>query len=116
MAQLANQPGYFQPVASGPGGFKVFGWDEVHGCSRFTAAGTSIKGFACHPQALVCAVGLPMVPSGINSTVFELPELGIKVAMTRWYAVATRTEWLSLDAMFGCAVGDATALKLVKGM
>jgi hypothetical protein len=113
-ARLANQPGYFQAVGSGPGGAKAFGWDEIHSCSRFTAAGPSIVGFACNPQALVVAVGLPMVPNGVDQTVFELPGLGIKVAMTRWYAVATRTQWMSLDAAIGAAVGDATALKLIK--
>lgn len=116
MAQLANQPGYFQAVGSGSGGFKVFGWDEVHGCSRFTAAGPNIVGFACHPQALVCAIGLPMVPNGIDQTVFELPGLGIKVAMTRWTQPATRTSWASLDCMIGAAVGDPSSLKLIKGI
>lgn len=116
-ARVSNTPGYFQPsgtVGGGPGGWKPFGWDGIHLASNWTGAGNNIKGFACHPQAIVRATGLPLnppnIPGGVFTTsTFEVPGCSVACAMSMWFSLATRTMFVSFDIIAGFAAGDLTA-------
>jgi ATP-dependent protease ClpP protease subunit len=117
LARIMNQPGFFQKTGENyeaTGGYKPFGWNSINLASNWAGAGANIKGFACNPQAIVRATGLPLnppnIPGGVFQTsTFELPEIGIAVAISLWFSLATRTMFTSWDLIAGFAAVDATA-------
>lgn len=119
-ASLMNTPGFFQPtdtLTNGIGGsmaFNKFGWDILAINSRWTGAGANIKGFACHPQAIIGVHGVPLTPAGIPGGIFNyvdtaIPLINVTVRTYTWFDVNARTMYTSYDIMLGVAAGDATA-------
>jgi hypothetical protein len=117
LARIANQPGFYQKTGQGlmdNQGYKPYGWEGIYLASDWSGAGSNIKGFACAPQAIVRATGLPLnppnIPGGVfSTTTFELPGLEIAVAMSTWFSLATRTMFVSWDVIAGFAAADKTA-------
>lgn len=120
MAAILNQPGYFQPGVSSdtdPGALKRYGWDGLFLSTTWSGAGSNIRGFACNPQAITLVAGLPVEPPASPNLIrknFEIPALGITVALHVWMSLATRTAWASYDVMLGAAATDKTAGILIK--
>jgi hypothetical protein len=86
--------------------------------TRWSGAGTGIRGFICNPQALAVASGLPLDPpdSGreyLAADSVTIPGLGLSVAYYVWFSRGARAHCASFDVMFGAAKADATAMKLV---
>ncbi len=119
MPSIANTPGFFQRTGTLPGGeqWKPFGWDYIGSASDWSTAGENVRGFACNPQALICAFDVPLLPvfsPNLRQTIFNIPELDVQVSMHEWINPSTRTAWVSLDAIFAVAVGDTTAGCVIK--
>jgi len=95
----------------------IYGFDGFFYNNRWSGAGANIRGFACSPQALAVASGIPVSsPVGddmIAQELIEIPDLGLTVQMNLWTSRATRTLWASYDVMFGAAKADGSALKIV---
>ena len=89
------------------------GWDGFFLNTYWTGATTSTYGFACNPQAIAVASGLPLASPNrgmtTNSQVISLPGIGISVEQQEWYATSTKTDWANWEVMFGAAKGDGTA-------
>jgi len=117
IARIANQPGFFQVTGQGLNdsmGYQAYGWNVIAPASDWTGAGANIKGFACNPQAIVRATGLPLnppnIPGGTFSTsTFEIPGVGVACALSVWFSLASRTMFVSWDIIAGFASGDASA-------
>ena len=116
-ARIANSPGFFQKTGEGlldSSGYRPYGWDGIYLASNWTGAGNNIKGFACAPQAIVRATGLPLnppnIPGGVFTTsTFEIPGAGCACAISMWFSLATRTMFISWDIIAGFAAADLTA-------
>lgn len=73
-------------------------------------------GFACGPDAIAVASGLPIgQPAGefiglstvnIDGTGTNSTSLGLTIQLAVWYSRVTRTIWASYDVMFGAAAGE----------
>lgn len=92
-------------------------FDGFYHSSRWSAAVDGTLGFACDPVALGVAAGLPvaeLTPEGemLAQEVVTTP-LGISVQSNLWFNRQTRSTYASYDVMFGCGVGDTTALKRI---
>ena len=96
----------------------MYGFDGFFYNNRFNGAGVSILGFACSPQAIAVASGLPasspVDAAMLAQDVITIPDLGLSVQYNLWTSSATRSLWASYDVMFGAAKGDGSALKIVK--
>ena len=104
-------------VASGGRNVGMYGFDLFTYNNRWTGAGATVRGFACSPQAIAVASGVP-VSSPVDSDMISveqipIPELGLTIQMSMWSSRATRTLWASYDVMFGAAKADGSALKLI---
>jgi ATP-dependent Clp protease protease subunit len=126
IARVANTPGFFQ-LAGTVGGatedqtmaWKAFGWDMIAQNTDWSGADPLVVGFACHPQAIAGIAGMPLAPVDIpggtfEQQTFEVPGIETKVALYRWFNLATRTMWCSYDIMLGVTAVDLTAGSLVK--
>jgi hypothetical protein len=116
LARLINQPVFYQVTSDQPGaGWKAFGWDFVGCNTRWDGAEAKVVGFACNPQAIATVAGLPLETGNptLERRILNLPDLDIKVAYHVWLSLASRSLRASFDLMFGSALGDATAGKLV---
>lgn len=84
----------------------------------FASAGTKIVGFGATRGAIAMAGAIPQyhpaVADLMDSTVVEIPELGLSIQSNVWGSSKTRNVWGSYDLLFGCAAADKSALKLVK--
>ncbi len=117
LARVLNTPGFFQRTGTDmedAGGYEAFGWNGIYEASNWTGAGNNINGFACNPQAIIRATGLPLnptpVPGGtLNSTMLDLPQLGIAVQFNLWFSLSTRTLFGSWDLIAGFGAGDTSA-------
>jgi len=117
MSKLINQPGFFQPALAGErdsGRAKTFGWDNIELNTQWSTAPANVNGFACNPQAICVAAGLPMIPPMIPGGTLEqssitIPGPDISIATYMWFSLASRTLWCSYDVMFGSKAGDLTA-------
>lgn len=104
------------------------GFDGVYLNTRWTGAGTNIYGFAGGPGAVAMVAGLPeqvaaqeFAVGGLEQRVISVPLGGrgtgqgatqpaLQVQVSTWISLATRTRWVSYDAMFGAvATGDTSA-------
>jgi hypothetical protein len=122
IGRISNQPGYFQKTGTGlndSAGYKPYGWDGIYLASNWTGAGNNIKGFACAPQAIVRATGLPLnapnASATLNTVNVTLPGCGVAVALSSWFSLQTRTMFVSWDLIAGFAAGDLTAGVVVAG-
>lgn len=95
----------------------IHGFDGFYYNNRWTGAGSTINGFACSPQAIAVASGIPAsTPADsdmISQENVEIPDLGLTVQVNMWVSRSSRALWCSYDVMFGAAKGDGTALKLL---
>lgn len=101
---------------------KPLGWfppsfDACFESNRWSAAGEKVRGVVASPHALVCRWDFPqLAPQGVNlisRDVLTLPAIGMAVESSLWIIPATRSYRGAFAVYFGCAVGDATALKLL---
>lgn len=103
-------------IASGGKNVGMYGFDLFTFNNRWNGAGATIKGFACSPQAIAVASGLPQNSPASSDMISQenivIPDLGLTVQMNMWTSRATRALWASYDVMFGAAKGDGSALKL----
>jgi ATP-dependent protease ClpP protease subunit len=123
IAPLLNSPGSFQPGLDGSANAvaRSYGWDGVHLNTEWSGAGAGCRGFACDPQAIGAASGLPLTPTSpgipggiLQESTVSLPELGITVAIYVWFSTSARTLFVSYDVMFGAAKLDTTAGIFIK--
>jgi len=96
-----------------------YGFDVIdRSGSGFASAGTKLVGFAATKGALVLGSAIPQYTDAVNglldSTVIEIPGVGISIQSNIWASSASRNTFHSFDVLFGAAKGDTTALKLVK--
>jgi len=125
LARISNTPGFFQKAGTVDGNqntkaWSAFGWEGIYQHSNWTSAGANIKGFACNPQAIVRATGLPLnppnIPGGVFTTSsFQVPGLEVGVSMSMWFSLATRTMFVSFDVIAGFSAADLTAGVVVAG-
>ena len=119
-AKLINQPTLFQatPVVPGAAWRNVLGLDYLALHTEWSAAGQSIYGFACDPQALGVVTGLPLIDvPGIPGGVFSqatgtITGIDLPLAVCAWFNVTSRTYYASYDLMFGSTPLD-TSIGLV---
>lgn len=94
------------------------GWDGFYLNTYWTGAETNTKGFACNPQAIAVASGLPLASPnrGQNTAVqvITLPGLGLSIELQQWYSTATKKDWANWEVMFGAGKGDPAAGCLLK--
>lgn len=117
MARILNQPGFYQKTGEDlddAPGYEAYGWKGIYLASNWVGAGNNINGFACNPQALVRATGLPINPPNIpggsfTTSTFEVPGCNVACAMSMWFSLATRTMFVSFDVIGGFAAADLTA-------
>lgn len=120
LARIINTPTLFQVVGDqAGGGWRNFGWEGVYLNTNWTGADTSVRGFACHPQAIGAISGLPVVPPNVpgntlQQSVATVPDVQVSFLASQWFSLATRTFWMSYDIMFGATVLDNTAGVLIK--
>lgn len=104
----------FNPLA----GNTYPGWDGFYLNTYWTGATANTVGFACNPQAIAVASGLPLASPNrgmtTNAQVVTLPGLGISVEQQQWYSTSSKTDWANWEIMLGAAAGDSTAGVLVK--
>jgi len=104
-------------LASGGMNVGMYGFDLFTYNNRWTGAGATIRGFACSPQAIAVASGVPVASAVasdmIGQETITVPDLGLSVQMNMWVSRQTRSLWASYDVMFGAAAADTTALKLL---
>lgn len=96
-----------------------YGYDYIdRSGAGFASAGTKIVGLGANPAAIVMAAAIPQYSSPVadllDSQVMEVPGLGISIQSNVWGSTATRNVWGSFDVLFGAAVGDKNAGRLVK--
>ncbi len=103
-------------VASGGKNVGMYGFDLFTYNNRWTGAGSTIRGFACSPQAVAVASGLPQNSPASSDMISQenivIPDLGLTVQMNMWVSRSSRALWASYDVMFGAAKGDGSALKI----
>ena len=97
----------------------AYGFKGVFAQNTWTGAIANCNGFACSPEAMAIAAGLPQQVPGlaqalVDQRVVQLEALGLAVQMNVWVSTKTRALWASYDVMFGAAVGQATAGIIVK--
>lgn len=104
-----------------PGSKAAFGYDYFdHTAAGFSSpgVGAGVRAFAAAPQALVMAAAIPaytpQVSDLLDTVVVEVPDLGISIQSNLWGSSVSRNTYHSFDLLFGCSVGDTTALKIGK--
>jgi hypothetical protein len=121
-ARIYNTPGFFQVTGTANGSqdaWQKFGWNGVYTNSTWsgTHAGAddqNIRGLFCNPQVLGAIAGLPLTPPNANGAILQqsrilVPGVDISVECNSWFSLATRTQWMSYDIMFGAALLDESA-------
>ena len=107
---------YFGKVK--PATWLPVGFSNVFEHTRWTAAGTDVRGFAGDRRAIVVSYSEPMTaPIGqqvLARSTMPLPQIGVCAEASLFYVVATRSIRAAFALYFGCAVGDPSALKLLK--
>lgn len=97
-----------------PSGTGAYGFDGIFLNTRWTGAGTNVYGFACGAEAIAVATRIPTKApnasqAGLESRIVTLEGLGISVEVSTWFSLPTRSQWASIDLMFGAGLGDNTA-------
>lgn len=91
-------------------GFTKFAWAD-----SFQGAETGVYGFVSSDRkGIAVAAGLPEinVPE-VQSMVIDLGN-GLQAKLTSFNDPNTRTEYMAVESMFGAAVGDNTAIRLIR--
>ena len=100
LARVINVPAQFRKSGVEPGAaWAGFGWDNLALNTNWTGAGANVRGFFCHPQAVVTVAGLPL--EGKSTTLaqseYTLPDIGLTIQCNSWFSLATRTMWCSFE-------------------
>jgi hypothetical protein len=100
-------------------GVSVTGWGNFYENTRWTGAGSNVKGFAFGMDSIAIAAGSTIVgpgasDAGVKETPITLPGIGLTVQAFQWFDPATRNLNASFDVMFGSAAGDTTVGTIVK--
>lgn len=133
---VLSQTGYAQFLAGSlttESGFRpgLAGFNAMYLNTRWDGAGTNIYGFAGGKSALALINGLPESVASAEFSDLGLAQSTIsvdlqpstngepgpqmQVLVSTWLSVATRTRWVSFDAMFGSAfTGDTNSGILFK--
>jgi len=94
------------------------GWDGFYLNTYWTGAESNTKGFACNPQAVAVASGLPLASANRGAStavqVVTLPDIALSIELQQWYSTETKTDWANWEVMFGAAKGDPAAGCLLK--
>jgi len=96
----------------------AYGYDGIILNTRFDGAATNCYGVACGPEAVATAAGIPDMHAAVAQQMLEqsvvtLEDLGLSVQLNIWGSAPTRAVWASMDVMFGAALGDNTAGKII---
>lgn len=109
---LSNQTTTIDPESGAP----LMGFKRVSYADIWTGAETKVVGAVCNPNALLAASGLPAFPEKVTAQLEQIQVPlgnGLTALLSIGYDMATRSDVASLDIMFGSAVGEASALKLL---
>jgi hypothetical protein len=104
----------FDPGLSG-----AFGFAGIFAQNNWTGATANTYGFACSPEAMAIASGIPDQVPGLAGMLTDqrtvtLDQLGLSVQINTWVSPSTRSLWASYDVMFGAAAAQAGAGILIK--
>lgn len=95
----------------------AFGFDGVHHQTTWTGATANTYGIGCGPEFMAIYTDIPLMSDGVKSRLTRQTNLtlpfGLVVQLNEWVDVNTRTEYMSLDVMFGAAIADANAGVLI---
>ena len=93
-------------LANGAYGFE----NGLHYASSFSGAVSGLDGFACSPEAVCVASGVPAIDESVRAQFYTsdtvtLEALGLTVQYNVWGSTATRAVQASLEVMFGSTAG-----------
>ena len=116
---LILHPVNFAMMAHGSGkgfnsGDAVHGWKG--GIHEMSAGWTGkVRGIGCAPTALVTVTGTlaEFNSNTIQRSLIGLPGLDLTIEWNRWFDAETRTNWNSLDCIFGVTIAQADAGVLI---
>lgn len=96
----------------------AYGFDGIFHQSLWTGATANTYGFACSPDAICIAAGIPMQNPGVASEMVAqrtvvVDGIGLPVQVNVWVSRASRALWCSYDVMYGAAAGLAGAGSLL---
>ncbi len=95
----------------------AFGFDGIHHQTMWTGATANTYGIGCGPEFMAIYTDIPLMSDGVRSRLTRQSNLvlpfGMTVQLNEWVDVNTRTDYMSLDVMFGAAVADGAAAVLV---
>jgi hypothetical protein len=93
------------------------GFNNVLEHTRWSAAGTNVRGFVSDPAAIILSYAMPNLASPHRNVVaeapFTIPQIGLQGAATIYFLQDTRRLMGCLSIYMGAAVGDSNALKLL---
>lgn len=95
----------------------AFGFEGVHHQTTWTGATANTYGIGCGPEFMAIYADVPLMSDKVKSRLTKQTNLvlpfGLTVQLNEWVDVNTRTEYMSLDVMFGAAIADANAGVLI---
>lgn len=95
----------------------AYGLDSFSLSTDWTGAGTNVNGFVGDTTALAMAARMPQLTSEVAEAIdvdfVDLPN-GLTIQVAKWVSLTSRNTWYSYDVVFGAAVGDATAGKVIE--
>lgn len=94
----------------------AYGLDSFTLSTDWSGAGANVNAFVGDTTAIAMAARTPqMVGEGSQRSCdyVTLPN-GLTVQVCSWESTATRQQWTSFDVVFGAAVGDASAGKIIE--
>lgn len=99
---------------------RPYGFNAIdHSDNGFASAGANVVGFGAAKSGIVMASAIPaytpQVADLLESEVMEIPGLGMFVQSNIWANTKNRKTFGSFDVLFGAAVGDPAAVKLITG-
>jgi hypothetical protein len=107
-------------------GAGAYGFDTVNFNNRWNGVGTvsvssvakTIKGFVASNEAIAVASALPYIDPAVAellqmSETIEIPDLGLNVQFNVHGSTSSRSLQASFDVVFGAAVADTSALKII---
>lgn len=74
-----------------------------------SANSENLVGFACAPEAMICAARLPAIPANFPGEIQTVtdPESGFSLQLRRWYSPDAGVYYMSMASIYGSAVGNA---------
>lgn len=95
----------------------AFGYDGIHHQTLWTDATANTYGIGCGPEFMAIYADVPMMSDGVRRRLDRQSNIvlpfGLNVQLNSWVDANTRTEYMSMDVMFGAAVADGAAAVLI---